>query len=145
MEKVLLIAQIATTFSLTGFIWLVQIVHYPLFSFAGEEKYRLFHLAHMNRITFVVAPLMVAEAISGALIIFYPPENADPRFLLIGAALIMAIWLSTFLLQVPLHEKLAQGFDADVHRALVNTNWIRTIGWSLRSALILWLAWQALK
>ena len=145
MEKILIIVQLAATVSLTGIIWLVQIVHYPLFSYASEEKYRLFHLAHMNRISFVVAPLMIVEAISGALIIFYPPENIDSRLLLIGAGLILAIWLSTFFLQVPLHEKLAQGFDADVHRALVNTNWIRTVGWSLRSTLILWLGWQALK
>ena len=28
-----------------------------------------------------------------------------------------------------------QGFDAAVHRRLVRTNWIRTVGWTLRGAL----------
>ena len=54
-----------------------------------------------------------------------------------GLALVGVIWLSTALLQVPLHNTLAAGFDADVHRRLVATNWIRTVAWSLRSALVL--------
>ena len=29
------------------------------------------------------------------------------------------------------------GFDAEAHRRLVRTNWVRTVGWSLRSALVL--------
>jgi hypothetical protein len=63
----------------------------------------------------------------------------------IGIGLILAIWLSTFFLQVPLHERLAQGFDAETHRSLVNTNWIRTAAWTLRAVLVLWLLWLALK
>ncbi|MDQ4122774.1 MAG: hypothetical protein M3209_15155 [Acidobacteriota bacterium] len=145
MEKILIIVQLATTLSLTGIIWLVQIVHYPLFGFVGDEKYRYFHAAHMNLIAYIVAPLMIIEAISAALLVFYPLMNADFRLLLIGIGLILVIWLSTFFVQVPLHEKFAGGFDADAHLSLVNTNWIRTIAWTLRTALVLWLTWRALK
>jgi hypothetical protein len=61
-----------------------------------------------------------------------------------GAVLLAAIWLSTFAMQVPLHGQLAQGFDEAAHTALVRSNWIRTIGWSLRAALAAWLlvAWM---
>lgn len=145
MEKILLIVQLAATVSLAGIIWLVQTVHYPLFGFVGEEKYKAFHVAHMNWITYVVAPLMILEAVSAALLIFYPLENADSRVLWIGAVLVVAVWLSTFLLQVPLHEKLARSFDASAHNLLVNTNWIRTIGWTLRAGIVLWLVWRELK
>lgn len=127
---------------MTGVIWLVQIVHYPLFQFVGKERYTEFHAAHMNWISFVVAPLMIVEAFSTALIIFYPPANSDWRILWFGLILVGVIWASTFFLQVPLHEKLAQGFDAETHRALVNTNWIRTAAWTMRGALVLWLAWK---
>ena len=34
---------------------------------------------------------------------------------------------------------LAQGFDARAHRRLVNTNWIRTVAWSLRALLASWM------
>lgn len=145
VEKILLLVQLAATLALTGIIWLIQIVHYPLFGFVGEEKYRLFHIGHMNRISFVVAPLMIVEAISAIMLVFYPPHNTDLRIVWFGIGLVGAIWLSTFLLQVPLHEKLAQGFDSAAHFSLVMTNWIRTVAWSLRAALVLWLGWQALK
>jgi hypothetical protein len=32
------------------------------------------------------------------------------------------------------------GWDDDVHRRLVSTNWIRTIGWTLRLGLVTWMA-----
>lgn len=145
LEKILLFVQVATTLTMTGVIWLVQIVHYPLFGFVGAEKYRLFHVAHMNRISYVVAPLMIAEAVSAALLVFYPPPDADQRVLWVGGGLIIAIWLSTFFLQVPFHEKLARGFDHETHNSLVFTNWIRTAAWSLRAAIVLWLLWRAMK
>jgi hypothetical protein len=143
VEKTLLFAQLGTTLILTGVIWIVQIVHYPLFQFVGDARYREFHGAHMNWITYVVAPLMIIEAATAAVIIFYPPLNSDWRVLWFGLILVAVIWASTFFLQVPLHEKLANGFDAETHLALVNTNWIRTIAWTIRAASVLWLAWKA--
>jgi hypothetical protein len=47
--------------------------------------------------------------------------------------------MSTARLQVPCHRKLARGFDADVARRLVATNWIRTVCWSLRLLIALGL------
>ena len=130
------------TFGLTGIIWLVQIVHYPLFKFVGDQNYKEFHQSHMNWISFVVAPTMIVEAVTAGLIIFYPPPSVQNWQLWAGLILVAIIWASTFFLQVPLHEKLANGFDQSTHSALVNTNWIRTIAWTLRAALILWLAWD---
>lgn len=143
MEKSVLFTQLGTTLLLTGVIWIVQIVHYPLFQFVGDARYREFHAAHINWITYVVAPLMIAETVTAMLIIFYPTLNSDSRVLWFGLILVGVIWASTFFLQVPLHEKLANGLDAETHRALVNTNWIRTIAWTIRSILVLWLAWKA--
>ncbi|MEQ1727476.1 MAG: hypothetical protein ABL982_03770 [Vicinamibacterales bacterium] len=58
-----------------------------------------------------------------------------------GAVLLAIIWASTALLQVPAHNRLERGFDADVHRRLVRTNWIRTVCWTARVvvALTMWL------
>ena len=145
MGKILLLTQIGATLMMTGIIWLIQIVQYPFFNLVGGEKYREFHVAHMNWITPVVAPLMIAELLSGIFIVFYPPPGIDSKLLWSGLILIVVIWASTFFLQVPLHEKLAQGFDENAHSALVNTNWIRTVGWSLRGILVLYLAWISFK
>ncbi len=54
-----------------------------------------------------------------------------------GALLLALVWFSTFLIQVPCHETLAVSFQAQVHRRLVATNWIRTVAWTLRGMLAL--------
>jgi hypothetical protein len=145
MDKILLLAQIASTLMMTGIIWIIQIVQYPFFNLVGTEKYREFHIAHMNWITPVVAPTMIVELVSAVFLLFYPPANVDSKWLWVSLMMIGIIWASTFFLQVPLHEKLAQGFDADAHSLLVNTNWIRTIAWSLRGFLVLYFVWLNLK
>ena len=144
IEKAVFVSQIVTTMFMTGVIWIIQIVHYPLFAFVGDKRYAEFHHAHMNWISFVVAPTMIVEAGTAALLVFYSPKQAQTWQIWVGLILIAVIWASTFFLQVPLHERLAQGFDHDTHRALVNTNWIRTIAWTLRAALLTWILWRAL-
>lgn len=57
-----------------------------------------------------------------------------------GLALLAVIWLSTAVLQVPAHGRLAGGFHPHHHRFLVRTNWIRTVGWTLRVPVALFLA-----
>lgn len=144
MEKILLISQAASTLMLVGIIWLIQLVQYPFFSLVGSEKYREFHVAHMNWITPVVAPLMIVELLSSVLILVYPPENVDYKLLCVGLFLALVIWLSTFFLQVPLHDKLSKGFESKTHQRLVKTNWLRTAAWSLRGFLVLYFLWQAI-
>ena len=47
--------------------------------------------------------------------------------------------MSTALVQVPLHDRLRAHYTDIAARRLVATNWIRTIAWSLRAALVvLW-------
>lgn len=145
LEKFALTAHISSTFMMTGIIWLIQLVHYPLFKFVGKEKYSEFHIAHMNWITPIVAPTMIVELLTAIYLVVNPPENVDTKILWFGATLVAVVWASTFFLQVPLHEKLAQGFDSETHAALVNTNWIRTIGWTFRGAIVCYFVWKTVK
>jgi hypothetical protein len=57
--------------------------------------------------------------------------------------LAISIWICTFAVQVPLHHRLAQGFDRAVIEVLIHGNWIRTILWSLRAGLMLWALYTA--
>jgi len=52
-----------------------------------------------------------------------------------AAGVLMAIWASTSLVQVPLHERLSAGWDDAAQRRLVATNWIRTALWTARLGL----------
>ena len=145
MEKFFFLFNIASTFYLTGVIWLIQLVQYPFFSQVGAENFSKYHAAHTFWITPVVAPMMIVELITSIFLIFYPPENIETKLILFGLLLTLIVWLSTFFLQVPMHEKLAQGFDSEAHKFLVSSNWIRTIAWSLRSCLVSYFLWKIIR
>jgi hypothetical protein len=125
----------AATLALVGLIWFVQVVHYPLFGRVGAEGFPQYATLHQRRTTWVVAPLMLIEAGTGLWLVV---DSALPAWQpWTGLALLVAIWASTACLQVPLHGRLAAGFDPRAHRALVRTNWLRTAAWTARGALVL--------
>lgn len=131
----LLAVHAAATWALVGLIWTVQVVHYPLFANVGGEEFRRYHARHTRQITWVVAPLMAAELITASLLLARGPREP---WLLASVAPLAFNWLATWRVQVPLHRRLAAGFDADAHRRLVTSNWGRTAAWSLRGACVLY-------
>lgn len=141
----LLVANAAATWFMTGLIWLIQIVHYPLFSFADRANYPAFAEAHSRLITPIVGPVMLVELVTSLWLVAERPVSLPARWALAGAALVAVIWLSTAMAQVPLHAQLGAGYDARVHAALVNTNWVRTAAWSLRAMLMGWVLLRALQ
>lgn len=50
--------------------------------------------------------------------------------------LVVLIWLSTFFIQVPIHQKLLVKKDFFLIEKLNRTNWIRTILWSIKIVLV---------
>jgi uncharacterized membrane protein len=134
----LLLVNAAATWFMTGLIWLVQVVHYPLFAHVGTAGYEVFHQRHMRLITWIVAPAMLVEAATAAALVLWPPATGRGPALL-GIAMVAALWLSTAFLQVPAHNRLARGYDPAAHRRLVRTNWLRTLLWTARGILTLWM------
>lgn len=124
----------AATWALVGLVWTIQIVHYPLFAQVGRESFPVYHRHHTRQITWVVAPLMFAELLTAAWLVF---AGSREPWLLASLAPLAFNWISTWLVQIPLHEKLATGFDSHVHERLVATNWRRTAAWSLRGFCLL--------
>ena len=141
MSDGLLIAHAAATLFMTGLIWFVQIVHYPLMGRVGRELFVGYEGAHTRLTTWVVGPPMLVEGVTALMLIFRLPAGVSAAQAWAGLALLVAIWVSTAVLQMPQHRRLARGFEPSAHRRLVATNWIRVAGWSLRGALVLsWLS-----
>jgi len=134
----LLILHAAVTWALFGLIATIQLVHYPLFSRVGEPGWTAYEREHQNRITWLVAPLMLAELLSAAYLALYPPPGLPVWSLWLGLVLVLGIWGSTGLVQSPLHGRLSARFDARLHRQLVGSNWARTLAWTLRGGLCVW-------
>lgn len=131
----LMVTHAGATWALAGLIWLVQLVQYPLFARAGLESFAEFHAQHCRRITWVVGPLMLAEAGSALALLWLGLREG---WFLAGLPMVAVVWGSTALVQVPLHERLRGGFDAGVVTRLVRTNWLRTVAWSARGVLAAW-------
>lgn len=129
----LLLAHAAATLAMTGLIWFVQLVHYPLFALADRRRFAEFATQHQRRTARVVAPLMLLEALTATLLLLERPG----ALAWIGWILLAIVWLSTLFLQIPLHRRLAQRFaQADAAR-LVATNWLRTAAWTARGLVAL--------
>lgn len=141
--SIVLLLQLFATLFMVGLIWFVQIVHYPLMAAVGAERFTDYKRRHQTLTTYVVAPVMLLELASAlALVVMAPP--ASRMIVVIGLALLIGIWLSTWLLQVPAHTALSARYSEAQLLRLVASNWIRTMAWSLRGVLVLSLTLQFL-
>jgi len=138
----LLILHAAVTWALAGLILTIQWVHYPLFARVGTLSWPAYERGHQTRITFLVGPLMLAELLSAGWLVLHVPPALPAWSLRLGLALAVLVWLSTGLIQSPLHGRLSGTFDARLHRQLVVSNGFRTLAWLLRGGLCVW--WLAL-
>jgi hypothetical protein len=126
-------AHLFATFAMTGIIWFVQIVHYPMLARLPHENFAELEREHCDRTGFVVGPPMLVEVFTLLWLIL---QGFDSPLFLFSAALLGVVWVSTFTLQVPAHRALLQGWSQPVHRRLVLTNWIRTAAWTLRAGIL---------
>ena len=133
----LLVGLVSTLF-MTGLVWFVQVVAYPLLGQVPEVGYREYQRRHMVRTLSLVTVPMVLEGASGlALLAGAVPGVRGAAAL--AFALSLLIWGCTLTHEAPLHFLLLSGFSPAAHARLVRANWIRTAAWTARSALLVWM------
>lgn len=121
---------------MTGLIWFVQVVHYPLFGAVGDEHFQKYVNAHCNLTGMVVILPMVAQLGLSALLAL-TVKSTVPYLFWINLGMVAVIWAMTATCSIPCHGSLcANGYDATVHGQLVFTNWARTILWSTCSIVM---------
>lgn len=136
---VILMLQAVASGAMCGIIWFVQIVHYPLFAReVGDE--RAYALENQQRTGRVVIPFMLAEGLAATALAWAPPPGIPRWLTFAGVALVVALWISTLVVQMPLHARLARdGHEPDTVTRLVRSNWLRTLMWSGRAGLAAWM------
>jgi hypothetical protein len=137
--KFILLVHAAATLFMVGAIWVVQVVHYPLFSQVGRAEFPAYETAHSILITPIVGIPMLIEAVTALLLLADRPASIPFWVALVGVGLVGVVWVSTMVLQVPQHNVLAGGFNQSAYEFLVNSNWIRTLAWSARGGIALWM------
>ena len=130
-----LLGHLIFTSIMTGVIWVIQIVHYPSFHFIEKELYTAFQKFHMNKISIIVIPIMLAELITG-MMLFLDKSSKSP-FLIISFVILVLIWLITGVFFSKAHNELMTGYQELVVNQLVVMNWIRTLLWTLRLFFLL--------
>ena len=135
----LVIVHLAATWVMVGVIWFVQLVHYPMFDLQPSTDFARFAREHQRRTTWVVVPPMLVELGSALFLLglaWLSDEQGPPLHLAVaGVALLAAVWISTFAVQVPRHSRLLAGKDSRIIQSLILSNWLRTVLWSARGLI----------
>ena len=129
-----LLGHLIFTSIMTGVIWVIQIVHYPSFHFIEKDLYTAFQKFHMNKISIIVMPIMLAELITGIMLFF--DNSFKSPFLTISIIILVLIWLITGVFFTKVHNELIAGYQELVVNQLIAMNWIRTLLWTLRLLLL---------
>lgn len=128
---IVLIVNALATWWMTGIVWFCAIVQYPMFANVGTEGFLRYHSEHVRRTQRVVLIPMLVELVLSFWLVFDSAMRSGVDGLdLAGALFVVSVWLCTLFRQVPDHEKLSGGFDADVHRRLLRGNLVRCLFWS---------------
>ena len=136
IDIILLILNAAATWFMTGLIWFVQIVHYPLFDSVGVQGFQSYAEKHRQLTSLVVAMPMITEIFSAFLLAILW-KRSDSWLLWLCFAMVVGIWISTACCSIPCHAKLCGiGYSASTHHWLVLSNWLRTALWTTRSIVL---------
>ena len=135
MSEIILLANFVATAVMTGVIWFVQWVHYPLLATVPVDRAIETAVDHQRRTGQVLAIPMAVEGVTTLWLLTSRPDAVSLILPWLGAALLAVALGGTVFLSVPLHAKMATNPTADVGRRLVVTNWPRTIAWSARAVV----------
>jgi hypothetical protein len=115
-----LVLQVVATWFMVGLIWMVQVVHYPLFRTIPADAFKPYEAAHTSAIGRLLILPAGIEVVSAAALVWYRPDAVP-------------LWM---VMQAPLHRRLLDGYDRATVDRLVRTNWFRTGAWTVRGLLV---------
>lgn len=122
------ILRLLLDFGLVVLIWIIQLIVYPGFLHYSNENLVSWHREYTSRFGFIVMPLMLGQlGIS-----IYQLMTLTNLYTVLSLAIILLIWILTFVIFVPIHAHISKGKASEkMLISLVNKNWIRTFLWSL--------------
>jgi hypothetical protein len=137
------LVTLAFTLYMTGMIWSMQILEYPLFALVGAKEFPAYHRRHNRGLPFLVILPSLVAFVSAVVLIFTRPARLPLSASIVIAVLDLIIIIATVAREAPLHAQLdREGFSATLIRQLVLGNWIRTLLWTINALLLLVLVAQ---
>ena len=133
------VTHAAACLYMTGVIWVIQALHYPAFALIPPESFITFHARHTRRMTYVAGPAMLLELATGAWLVW-----GRGGWWWLDLVAVSTLFAATFLISVPLHDRLSRGADPKLAARLTLTNWPRTAVWTVRSLVFICFSYDGM-
>ena len=123
-----------------GVISITQLITYPSFLEIDKTKFIDFHNKYVKTISFIAVPAMILELFT----LVYMNIYISNLILMKSLLVLIMLWLITFIIIVPIHNQLSKKFDEEKVISLIRYNWIRTVLWTSKIFIILYIFYEEL-
>ncbi len=137
LNEVVFLPNVISTFIMVGVIWYAHIAFYPLLSFIGKKEFRLYKEEYNKRVMPAATVILLIEFLSSVLLIWFRPLAIKLSYALVGLLFLFIIWFLTWIIEVPQHKILQNGFNEKSYRILIKINFFRCILWTSRAFIAL--------
>lgn len=141
-QRVLAIAQFASTWFLVGLMWTIHFIHYALFPKVGSDEFVAFENAHVDRIGNLLLLPWLTEGVTllGILVLAFLGSRRELRLpAAINAAAMGVVLAISGFWSAPAHGDLMKGFDQDVYDRLMTADLVRTFAWTVCGITAVWI------
>ncbi len=130
--------QLVCNSYLVSLVFMTQFITYPTFLDIDKDKFSEYHQKYVNKISFIVAPVMLIELLTLFIIAYLSSDFLIVKTLI----LLLVIWMTTFFIMIPSHNRISKSFNKKEIINLINYNWVRTILWSFKLLVIIFLYYE---
>ena len=113
-----------------GVIIVTQVVNYPLLLDFLRSDIKNLHNSYVNKISKIVIPSMFLELLIALYLVYNGTYLSYINF-----GLLIIIYISTFFIQVPIHDNIKYNANMSLFKKLIFSNWIRTFCWLFKSVV----------
>ena len=129
MKEAILFKLFISSF-MFGVIITTQIVNYPLLLDFLKSDVNDLNNSYVNKISKIVIPSMLLELLIALYLVYNGIYLSYINF-----GLLIIIYISTFFIQVPIHDNVKHNANMSLIKKLIFSNWIRTFCWLFKSVV----------
>ena len=145
LQSLFLNLFVVTSFYCFGTSMMDYFLLYPTRGLVGEAEFAAYHQALEARIFPVLVYPFLLLTVLNILCVWYKPAAVPRKWILLSLALLVADWISTFAIQMPLNFQLSEGKNEAVLQQVMDSNRIRVALESAQVSLAFLLLWKSKK
>ncbi|MBD2091293.1 hypothetical protein H6F67_15670 [Microcoleus sp. FACHB-1515] len=139
-RRLLFLLLFAIVFFQTGAHVSQAFVNYPAWQYIGSESFTDYHRVMTSGALRVLLLPRIIELALAMLVLCFPPRIIKRWLLVLAIAFALCAFLSTVLIQLPIHRQLGTvGNTPELLTQLRTTDWVRQIAELVRAALYFWM------